>query len=626
MRSARRHRFVAVALAAVLTVAGLQLAAPTDAAVAATATADRIAGGDRYETAARISASTFAPGLPLVYVASGTSFPDALAGAAAAAAQGAPVLLTAQNDLPGSTIAELRRLQPARIVVLGGEAAVSPLVVDGLQELTPTEVTRIAGADRFETAALISQAIYPAGASTVYLASGGLFPDALSAGPVAGRDAAPILLTQGALLPPVVEEALLRLRPSRIIAMGGPNALSDAVLDSARALTGATVERVAGDDRFGTAAAISARAYSAGAATVFLASGGDFPDALAGAAAARGIPILLAGRDSIPGPTAAELIRLRPGRVVLLGGPQALSETVREQAAIVATTLPQATGGRLTRDTEVPAGACLASPGAAYSLCVRTDIGVGVFRGQTPLWTSGTTDPGVRALRIRSDGNAVLYTRDGRIAWQSSTAGTAATGLDVQDDGDVMLRTATGAIVWSTMTGTSSPQWRLPFASGQRWSAGAPHANSGGTVGARGALDFGPRAGGDRRVLSIADGTVYRVQCASGSYLGINHANGWQSTYYHLVNYQDHLVGQFVPAGTYLGDVGRTVPCGGGATFDHVHLVIRRAGSPVSVEGVRFGGYTVRSSGTDYWGYWNDAAGNRVVTANGGAACCLVAP
>lgn len=164
----------------------------------------------------------------------------------------------------------------------------------------------------------------------------------------------------------------------------------------------------------------------------------------------------------------------------------------------------------------------------------------------------------------------------------------------------------------------------MPYLSGQWWAAGAPHSNSGGT-GARGSLDFGPTAGGDRRVVAIADGVVYRVQCQSGSYLGINHAGGWQSTYYHLVNYQNHLVGQRVTAGTYLGDVGRTVPCGGGATFDHVHLVIRRGGVPVSVEGMRFGAYTARSDGRDYWGFWTDAWGNRVLTAPGGARCCLPA-
>lgn len=624
MRSPRRLRAGVYAAAVLLVVAMLPLVAPS-AAVAATATIDRISGVDRYETAARVSAATFAAGTPLAYVASGVSFPDALTGAAAAGTQRAPVLLTGQAALPASTAGELKRLKPARVVVLGGEGAVSQAVLDQLVETTGAQVSRIEGADRFETSARLSAAVHPSGAGTVYLASGVTFPDALSAGSVAGAQNAPILLTYPSALPDVVLAELIRLRPTRVVVAGGWGAVSDEVVAQVRSRTGATVTRVSEADRYGTSAAISAMSFPSGAQTVYLASGTDFPDALAGAAAARGMPVLLVRQDTIPTATAAEIIRLRPTRIVLLGGAGAISETVRTRLSIVGTSLAQATAGRLTRDSEVRAGTCLHSPNSAYSLCVRADAGFGIFRGATALWTSRTPEASLRALRIGADGNAVLYSIDGRVVWQSSTAGTAATGLDVQNDGDLMLRTSAGAIVWSSMTSATAPQWRLPYAAGQGWAAGAPHANSGNTAGARGALDFGPVAGGDRRVLTIADGTVYRVQCGSGFYLGVNHANGWQSTYYHLVNYQEQLVGKFVPAGTYLGDVGRTVPCGGGATFDHVHLVIRRAGNPVSVEGVRFGGYTVASAGTDYWGFWTDGAGNRVVTARGGAACCLLA-
>jgi spore germination protein YaaH len=91
-------------------------------------TVNRIAGGDRYSTAAYISASTFAPGAPVVYVATGLNFPDALAGAAVAGSQGAPILLVAPGSIPAVTAAELARLQPGRIVVLGGTGVVSEAV------------------------------------------------------------------------------------------------------------------------------------------------------------------------------------------------------------------------------------------------------------------------------------------------------------------------------------------------------------------------------------------------------------------------------------------------------------------------------------------------------------------
>lgn len=618
-----RLRASAVALALVCVVALLQ-AAPSPASAAAAAVA-RIGGADRYATSALVSAQTFAAGVPVAYVAAGDAFADALTGSVAASRQGGPVLLVARDAVPAPIAQELSRLRPSRIVVLGGEAVVSREVGTLLDAFTTGAVSRLAGADRYETAVAVSTATYPAGAAVAYLASGRDFPDSLSGAAVAARDGGPLLTADPTALPAVVAAELRRLRPARVVVLGGSGAVSEAVADEAARVSGARIERHAGATRYDTSAAISAAAFAPGAQTVYVASGATFPDALSGAAAARGAPLLLTDPQALPAVIARELIRLRPARIVLLGGESALSAAVAEQLAFAGTDLPAATGGRLTRDSEVRAGACLTSSDASHRLCVGGDGRFGIYRGSAALWTSGTSDAAPRALRIRADGDLVLYGVTGRVIWESSTAGTNATELAVQSDGDLMLKTATGSIVWSSMSSDGAPRWRLPFAPGQRWAAGAPHANSGNTPGARGALDFGPTAGADRRVVTIADGTVYRVQCGGGSYLGVNHAEGWQSTYYHLVNYQEQLVGRFVPAGTHIGDVGRTVPCGGGATFDHVHLVIRRAGSPVSAEGMRFGGYTVRSDGRDYWGFWTDGAERRVLTAPGGAACCLAA-
>jgi putative cell wall-binding protein len=607
----------AIAVAATLTFPGAA------ASAAATVTVERLAGDDRYATSARISAATFSPGVAAAYVAVGTDFPDALSAGAAAGARSAPVLLTRADAVPDVIAAELTRLRPAEIIVLGGEGAVLPSVAAALADFTTGPVTRLSGADRYATSAAVSRAAFGQGAAVAYVGSGQTFPDALSAGSVAGGQRGPVLLTRAGGLPAVVREELVRLRPAAVVIVGGEGAVSKAVADQIAAATGITPSRRSGPDRFATSADISAKSFAEAVPVAYVANGHDFPDALAAAAAARGAPLLLTAAGSIPLAVARELIRLKPSKIVVVGGAGVVSATVASRLAIVGSDLPNATGARLTTSSEVRAGTCLASPDAGHSLCVNAPGSFSISRGATVLWSSGTADPAVRSLRIRSDGNAVLYSVDGRIIWESSTSGTSSSELLVQNDGDLMLRTAGGQIFWSSMTSASAPKWRLPFVDGQSWAAGGPHTTNG--SGARSSLDFGPRAGGDRRVVSIAAGTVYRFSCGSASYLGVAHAGGWQSTYYHLVNYQDQLVGETVPAGTYLGDVGRTLPCGGGATFDHVHLVIRRAGVPVSIEGMRFGGYTARSSGQDYWGFWTDAAGNRVLTASGGAACCLTA-
>ncbi len=73
-----------------------QLAAMTDGTVT------RLAGADRYATSAAVSASTFSPGVDVAYVATGLRFADALTGGAAAARDGAPVLLVSPTSIPAA--------------------------------------------------------------------------------------------------------------------------------------------------------------------------------------------------------------------------------------------------------------------------------------------------------------------------------------------------------------------------------------------------------------------------------------------------------------------------------------------------------------------------------------------
>jgi putative cell wall-binding protein len=124
---------------------------------------DRYAGADRYGTAEIISRSRFASGVPVAYVTTGENYPDALAGSVAAGLEGGPVLLVTRNAIPSATARELARLRPAHIVVVGGPAAVSNAVVQGLVPYAPGGVRRIAGADRYATAAAVSAATFAPG-------------------------------------------------------------------------------------------------------------------------------------------------------------------------------------------------------------------------------------------------------------------------------------------------------------------------------------------------------------------------------------------------------------------------------------------------------------------------------
>ena len=289
----------------------------------------RLAGANRYATAAAISKWAYPGGADVVFVATGLDFPDAIAGGAAAAAEGGPLLLVAGTFVPAETMAELRRLQPDRIVILGGTGVVVPGVATTLQSFASVE--RRAGPDRYVTAVEISKASFSS-ASTAVITTGTAFPDAMVGAPAAAAAGGPLLLVRSDGVPPSVLAELDRLGVTEIIIVGGPNAVSTAAEDQLIA-SGRSVQRMAGNNRYGSAAAVSQRTFATGVDTALVAIGTNFPDALAGAATAgiTGGPVLLVEADRIPGPIHNELVRLAPDAVVVLGGPAAVSHWVAIQ-------------------------------------------------------------------------------------------------------------------------------------------------------------------------------------------------------------------------------------------------------------------------------------------------------
>jgi hypothetical protein len=202
---------------------------PTIRALVAASVVDRIAGADRYATAAAVSAQTFAPGVPVAYVATGANYPDALAGSVAAGIHGGPLLLVTGTTIPAPTAAELTRLQPARIVILGGQAVVSDMVRNGLDPYTPGPVDRIAGADRYATAAAVSAQTFAPGVPVAYVATGANYPDALAGSVAAGIHGGPLLLVQPNALPWSTAAEMARVRPARIVILGSAGAVSEGV-------------------------------------------------------------------------------------------------------------------------------------------------------------------------------------------------------------------------------------------------------------------------------------------------------------------------------------------------------------------------------------------------------------
>lgn len=201
----------------------------------------------------------------------------------------------------------------------------------------PGEVHRIAGADRFSASAQISQRTFPSGASTVYIASGMNFPDALSAAALAGAAQGPLLLVTPGAVPDVILRELRRLSPDRIIVAGGPASVSESVMASLRTVS-SRVDRISGADRFEASRNLALDAYGrSGAPLVYLATGLGFADALAAgpaAASVRAPVVLVPGRDATADAATLAFLRTIGARsIIIVGGPASVSPGI--EAALV---------------------------------------------------------------------------------------------------------------------------------------------------------------------------------------------------------------------------------------------------------------------------------------------------
>ncbi|MFM8529520.1 MAG: cell wall-binding repeat-containing protein, partial [Ilumatobacteraceae bacterium] len=226
---------------------------------------------------------------------------------------------------------------------MAGALALSGLAISGAGPAGAVPIEedsdqRIAGADRYSTSADISATIEDEAGDieTLVVASGENFPDALAAAGLTHNDGATpaaILLVESDSIPASVLAQMNRIDDSvtQVYVVGGEAAISDDVVADIEDIFGdASVDRIAGDNRYETAIRVADEIGHDG--TVILASGTSFADAITvGAwASANATPILLANADGLPTETEDELSDLIDGgdgvvdRVIIVGGTAAV--------------------------------------------------------------------------------------------------------------------------------------------------------------------------------------------------------------------------------------------------------------------------------------------------------------
>jgi len=285
------------------------------------ASASRLAGDNRYDTAVKISQSGWNSSNYAVIVC-GENYPDALCSAPLAAKYNAPILLVTKTALPSQTRSELSRLGVRNVFLIGGTGVIYTSVELAISNMG-IQVTRLAGSDRYATSLRVAQALGTTGQA--FIANGDNFADALSVAPIAAYRNMPILLTPKDSLPAGIKQYLTNFYNTYVI--GGTGVISNTVYNQLP-----SPERLSGSDRYETNInIIKAFAGYLDFSKCYVATGQSFPDALSGAAlAARtGSPMLL-----VSNPPAASTVNYLQDKIgsinsfVVFGGTGVVPQSV----------------------------------------------------------------------------------------------------------------------------------------------------------------------------------------------------------------------------------------------------------------------------------------------------------
>ena len=237
----------------------------------------RIDGRDRIETAINISKKNYDKAKSVIVVRHDL-FPDSMTASVLAKLKDAPILLNPTAKLDSRVGDEIKRLGAQEVIIVGGQDSVSEKVREDLKVYDADKnVERIAGADRYGTSEMVAKRVVgiTGKKNTGVVASGQVFPDALSVGTFASREGYPILLVKKDSVPSQIQNAIKDLDINKTYIAGGLNTISK----STEAKLPNVVERMAGSTRYETSVAIAKSKFGA-SKEAYIASGEEFADAL----------------------------------------------------------------------------------------------------------------------------------------------------------------------------------------------------------------------------------------------------------------------------------------------------------------------------------------------------------
>jgi len=264
----------------------------------------RLAGLNRVDTALAIAKATYQGKVANVILATAENYPDAQAGSVLASKLKAPILLVGSSEVDQQKVIDylLTSLDSAgEVYILGGTAAVSKAMEAKVTASGCKNITRLGGKNQYETSAIIADQLRVKTGTSVVLVTGENYADAISISSIAGIMQSPILIVQKDGISEEVKQKITAIQPKNIYIIGLESVVSTTVENLAAktaSLDPGDIIRIGGTNRYETSLAV-AKYFDLDGKNVCLATGSNFPDALAGSAFATAFnaPILLVEKN-----------------------------------------------------------------------------------------------------------------------------------------------------------------------------------------------------------------------------------------------------------------------------------------------------------------------------------------
>ena len=290
----------------------------------------RISGQNRVQTAIEVSKKMFKEGTNKVVLANQNNYSDVLTASPFAKANNASLLYVSSNSISKEVMSEIARLKAKEITIIGGEKSVDEGLKKELEKRN-FKVDRLSGIDRYKTSAKIAAKLIDNKTTTLEIASGENYADALSLNNVAEKDKAPILLVRVNAIDKSVEDVIKSSKASLINIAGGEKSVSESTKVNVKKISNATVNRIGGADRYETSILLAK--YSGAKEVVVVASGENFADALVAApfSAKQKGAILLTNKDKLGQKTEQFIKDTKFNKSYVIGGEKSVSEDVITQ-------------------------------------------------------------------------------------------------------------------------------------------------------------------------------------------------------------------------------------------------------------------------------------------------------